>query len=102
MALLKQALKDPYFELRTLTMNSLDMEKPAVKTAVEPVLLELADKDPERTVQGTAIGLLGTYKKPEYKDLFLKKARDSSYTVAGNALTALSLLDEDTGIPACR
>jgi aminopeptidase N len=93
-ALLKQALKDPYFELRILTMNSLDFEKSGFKTDVEPVLLELATNDPERTVQGTAIGLLGTYKKPEYKALFLKKTRDSSYTVAGNALTALSLLDE--------
>jgi aminopeptidase N len=92
--LLKLALKDPYFELRILTMNSLDLEKPGVKTEVEPVLLDLATNDPDRTVQGTAIGLLGTFKKPEYKALFLKKTSDSSYTVAGNALTALSLLDE--------
>ena len=63
-------MKDRYFELRNLTMNSLDMEKPAIKTAVEPILLELATNDPNRTVQATAIGLLGTYKKPEYKDLF--------------------------------
>ncbi len=93
-ALLKLALKDPYFELRNLTMNSIDFEKPANKTAMEPVLLELATKDPDRTVQGNAIGILGTYKKEEYKALFLKKTTDSSYTVAGNALTALSLLDE--------
>jgi aminopeptidase N len=46
-------------------------------------------------VQGTAIGLLGTYKNPAYKDLFLKKTTDSSYTVAGNALAALSLLDQE-------
>ncbi len=40
------------------------------------------------------IGYLGTYKNPEYKNLFLNMAHDSSYTVAGNALAALSLLDE--------
>jgi aminopeptidase N len=94
LGLLKLAMKDPYFELRNLVMTSLDFEKPAVKTAMEPLLLELATKDSDRKVQGTAIGLLGTYKKPEYKDLFVKKATDSSYTVAGNALTALSLIDE--------
>ncbi len=82
-------MKDPYFELRNLTMNSLDMDKPAIKTAVEPILLELATNDPNRTVQATAIGLLGSYKKPEYKELFVKKTADSSYSVAGNALTAL-------------
>ncbi len=55
-ALLKLALKDPYFELRNLTMNSLDMDKPEIKTAMEPVLLDLATNDPDRTVQGNAIG----------------------------------------------
>jgi aminopeptidase N len=94
LALLKQALKDPYYELQILTMNSLDPEKPGVRTAVEPILLDLATNDPQRTVQGTAIGILGGFKNPAYKALFVKKTRDSSYTVAGNALSALSLLDE--------
>src|SRR5664279_1389327 len=93
-ALLRQAFKDRYFELQNLAMNSADMEKPGMKTASEPILLDLATKATDRTVQGTAIGLLGSYKNPKYKDLFLKKTSDSSYTVAGNALTALSLLDE--------
>jgi len=94
-SLLKQAMKDPYFELRNLTMNSLELDSPGMKSLVEPVLLDLATHDPDRTVQATAIGYLGTYKKAEYKDLFLKKASDSSYSVAGNALTALSYLDEE-------
>jgi len=93
-ALLRQAVNDRYVELRILAMNSIDLEKPGAKSALEPILLEVAKKDPERTAQGTAIGLLGTYKNPLYKDLFLKKTSDSSYTVAGNALAALSLLDE--------
>ena len=93
-ALLKLALKDPYFELRSLTMNALDMDKPEIKSAAEPVILELATKDPDRTVQGNALGILGTLKKEEYKPLFVKKTTDSSYTVAGNALYALSALDE--------
>ena len=93
-ALLMQAFKDRYFELQILAMNSVDMEKTGVKAAAEPILLELAKNDPNRTVQATAIGFLGTYKNPAYKAFFLKKTSDSSYTVAGNALTALSLLDE--------
>ena len=94
-ALLRQAFKDRYFELQNLAMNSADMEKPGMKTAAEPILLDLATNAKDRTVQGTAIGLLGSYKNPAYKELFLKKTTDSSYTVAGNALTALSLLDEE-------
>jgi aminopeptidase N len=71
-ALLRQAFKDRYFELQNLAMNSADMEKPGMRTAAEPILLDLATKATDRTVQGTAIGLLGSYKNPEYKDLFLK------------------------------
>ena len=94
LGLLLQAFKDRYFELQILAMNSVDPDKNGAKTAAEPILLELAKKDPDRTVQATAIGMLGSYKNPAYKDFFLKKTTDSSYSVAGNALTALSLLDE--------
>jgi aminopeptidase N len=94
LALLKLALKDPYFELRMLTMNSLEIDKPEIKTVVEPTLLELAKNDPDRNVKGTAIGLIGTFKNETYKPLFVKNTTDSSYTVSGNALYALCALDE--------
>lgn len=94
-ALLKLALKDRYFDLRMTTMTLLDMEKPSIKTAMTPLILDLATNDPDRNVQGTAIGVLGTLKNPDYKPFFLKKTTDSSYTVAGNALTALSALDPE-------
>jgi aminopeptidase N len=93
--LLKIALKDRYYELRTYTMNSLDLDKPAVKTAVEPILVDLAHHDPYRTVQAKAIELLGSYKNPEYQTFFAGKTSDSSYSVAGSALRALSELDLD-------
>ncbi len=94
LALLKMALKDPYFELRNLTLNSLEIDKPEVKSAMEPVLVEVAKNDPDRNVKGTAIGLIGTFKDEVYKPLFVKYTTDSSYTVSGNALYALSALDE--------
>ena len=92
-ALLKQALKDPFSGLRLLTMNALDLKNTALKSSIEPMLLEMASKDSDPIVQGTAIGILGTFKNPLYKTLFLKKTMDSSYTVAGHALTALNMLD---------
>jgi len=92
--LMKTALKDPYFDLRSLTISSLNFEKPNVKTVFEPLLYDIASHDPERTVQARAIEALGSYKKEQYKDFFITKTRDSSYSVAGNALGALSLIDE--------
>ena len=34
LALLRQAMKDPYYELRNMTMNMLAMDSAAVRTAV--------------------------------------------------------------------
>ena len=93
--LLKTAMKDRYYGLRNLTINSLDLDKPAVKSAAEPILADLAHHDPNRTVQAAAIEELGSYKKTEYKDFFIQKASDSSYSVAGNALEALKAIDPD-------
>jgi aminopeptidase N len=95
LGLLKLAMRDRYYGLRNYAMESLDMEKPAVKDAVKPILEDLARNDPNRTVQARAIGLLGEYKDPGYKSLFTEKSADSSYSVAGNALRGLAALDED-------
>ncbi|HMT74023.1 MAG TPA: HEAT repeat domain-containing protein, partial [Chitinophagaceae bacterium] len=45
-------------------------------------------------VRAAAISKLGDYEKPEYVTLFKSAVNDSSYTVAGNALEALSKVDE--------
>jgi aminopeptidase N len=41
---------------------------------------------------------LGNYKKADYVSLFKSALNDSSYTVAGNALTALSKTDESAAL----
>jgi aminopeptidase N len=76
-------------------MDALDMDKQAVKTAVQPILEDLAHHDPYRLVQAKAIDLLGEYKNPEYRSFFIEKSTDSSYSVAGNALRALGAIDPD-------
>jgi aminopeptidase N len=93
MDLLKTAMYDRYYRLRNLTLTRIDISRDAVRTAFEPLLLQTAENDPSRPVRAKAIELLGTYKNSSYKDLFLKATTDSSYTVAGNALTALSEID---------
>lgn len=91
--LLKTAMKDRYYRLRNLTLNRIDLKRDAIKTAFEPLLLETAEHDPNRPVKAKAIELLGTYKNATYKALFVKATGDSSYTVSGNALTALAEID---------
>jgi aminopeptidase N len=74
-------------------LTKLDFNNDTVRTAFEPLIAEMAVHDPNRVVEATAIGLLGSLKKPEYETLFTKATNDSSYTVAGNALEALLGID---------
>jgi aminopeptidase N len=91
--LLKTALKDKYEGLRSFALSRIDMKKDNVSKEVEPVLLDLAKNDPKKPIKAAAIAKLSTYKKPEYAALFKSAVNDSSYTVSGSALEALSEID---------
>lgn len=93
--LLKLAMKDRYYDLRIYTLTRLDLKSPTVRSQIEPILVDLAEHDPHPMVRGNALGALTYYNKPEYKPLFSKYVNDSSYTVSGNALEGLLLLDPD-------
>ncbi len=91
--LLKTALNDRYPGLRIYAMRKLNTRNDTVKAAFEPLLVTLAEKDPKSLVRAEAIAVLGKYKNDIYKPVFLKGMNDSSYTIAGNALMALSAID---------
>src|SRR6185369_1678215 len=90
---LKKALKDKYEGLRSFAISKLDMRKDNVKKTVEPILLDLAKNDPKRLVKAGAISKLAQYRNSEYAPIFKSAVNDSSYTVSGNALEALSIVD---------
>ncbi|HSC40207.1 MAG TPA: M1 family aminopeptidase, partial [Chitinophagaceae bacterium] len=102
LALLKLAVKDPYFGLRSYTIGKLEIKKANVKADMEPLLADIAKNDKKSTVRAAAIGLLGQYGKDEYKPLFLKATTDSSYSVAGEGLEALAHLDGDAALAQAR
>jgi aminopeptidase N len=91
--LLKTALKDKYYRIRGLALEKIDLKQDAVRAVFEPLIAEMAVNEPNRPVKGQAIKKLGTLQNPAYKTLFTKAVNDSSYTVAGDALSALSALD---------
>ncbi|HEY4150817.1 MAG TPA: M1 family metallopeptidase [Chitinophagaceae bacterium] len=95
---LKLAVKDPYFGLRNYALDKLDMKKTTVKTQLEPVLADIAKNDKKSIVRAAAIGLLAQYSKEEYKPLFVKAISDSSYSVAGEGLEALAILDANAAL----
>ena len=97
-ALLKTALKDRFDGIRKFALDHLNMKNENVRKEVEPILLDLAKNDPKRLVKATAIEKLSTYENPEYEPLFKAAVNDSSYTVSGNALEALSEIDSTSAV----
>jgi aminopeptidase N len=97
-AFLKTALQDKYEALRSFTMGSLDLKNENVKKEVEPILLDLARNDPKRTVKAAAIATLSKYNSTKYASLFKEAVNDSSYSVSGYALEALSEVDNTAAL----
>jgi len=91
--LMKTALRDKFDGLRNHTLDRIDFKVEGVRAEVEPILVELARSDKKSTVRAKALDLLGDFRKPEYKDLFLANTKDSSYSVAGAALKGLLEVD---------
>ena len=90
---MKTALKDKYYGLRLYTLQKLNLMNDSAKNIFEPLLSEMAQNDPKSLVRAGAIGALGRLKKEIYKPLFIKAINDSSYSIAGSALTALGAID---------
>lgn len=96
--ILKAALKDKYAGLRILTLNRINLKRDNIKTEAESIIVDMAKSDPKSTVRGAAIALLSNYNKPEYVTMLQKAVSDSSYSIAGNALDALTKLDKNKGL----
>ena len=95
---MKTALNDKYFGLRLFALQRLSLTNDSVKQSVEPILVAMAEKDPKSVVRAGAIEALGRYKSGSYKPLFLKSIGDSSYSISGKALVALSLIDSTAAL----
>jgi aminopeptidase N len=102
LALMIDAMKDRYYGLRSYTVEKLSLQNDSVKKTVEPLLADMAVKDPNPLVRASAIEALGKYKKEVYKQLFLSSINDSSYSIAGSALTALGAIDTAAALEEAR
>ncbi len=93
LALLKDALKDPFDKIRGLALSKIDTKKDRIKKEFESTLAEMVKTEKNRPVKATIITLLGNTENEEYKSLYVTNTTDSSYTVAGASLEALSKID---------
>ncbi len=88
--LLISGLNDKYFLLRLFAINSLDeIDDPKLQEKI----LWMAKHDSSNLVKADAVDYLGAQKNVLYKDFFLEKTKDSSYSISGAALSALYFVD---------
>ena len=95
-ALFAKALNDPYFGIRRTVLDEIkyaDLNAEGIK-----IVTDIARNDEKRLNRAAAIDILAEANKTAYKDLFTKGVKDSSYSVAGSSLAALSDLDEAAAI----
>ncbi|MEX6690612.1 M1 family metallopeptidase [Danxiaibacter flavus] len=85
------ALDDKYSDIRNIALKGL------VASKISEVFLQkvdsLATNDEYRPNRAAAIDVLGALRNKQYEPFFLKNVHDSSYSVAGASLKALSMLN---------
>lgn len=89
-ALFVSALKDGFSAVRELALAKIlsNLDSVPMTAETEDLILTIAEDDPENTVRAGAIDLLYKLGKDKYAPLFQRLVNDSSYYVAGAALTA--------------
>lgn len=94
--LIKEGLNDAYHRIRSQAISLLGQIKPDAATL--KLIENIARTDKKSLVRADAIDFLGLQTDEAYKALFTSAVRDSSYSIAGAALEALSALDSSAAL----
>jgi aminopeptidase N len=95
-ALNKAALKDTFHVIRQKAIHAYNPA--AITSEIEELIANMAINDPSTQVREDAIDAIGALNNNNYKELYIKWTKDSSYLVAGAALDALEKIDSATAI----
>ncbi len=88
-------LNDTYHGLRLFTLEKIDEAKSYTDPKILSSIERMAEKDPDKLVQAKALGILAKSDDKKYEPLFRKYVTDSSYSVAGSALSGLITLEPE-------
>lgn len=92
MALAVQALEDPHWYIREMTLNNLPLD---ISTSVKNKAIELVQEDPDARVRTAALAVLAPTKDPVLTELAIQVIEsDSAYSVIGKAVELLNKLDK--------
>jgi len=91
-----KALDDPYYELRILALESIDLFQKYNKKEAIAKIEKLATSDEKTLVKAAALGVLGKLVDPIYKPLFERGMNSESYAITGSSLISLYQIDKQT------
>jgi aminopeptidase N len=92
------ALKDKYYGIRIKAIKALKLTNDDVRNAAQPILISLAQTDPNNLVKAAALNALGTLKASGNSNLFKQSINSQSYAVQAAALNGLTQLDPTVGL----
>jgi len=93
-----KALDDPYYELRILALENIDLFQKYYKKEAIAKIEKLAKYDPKTLVKAAALNVLGKLVEPMYKPLFEKGMNSESYAIIGSSLTSLYQIDKQAAL----
>lgn len=96
-ATLQAALGDPYYGLRNLAIENIDLSNSESKKAIK-IIENLAEKDEKTLVQAKAISKLSELDGPKYRDLYEASLSSNSVAVKSSGLKALYEVDSSAAI----
>ena len=97
-ATLIKALDDPYYEIRILALQSIDLFQKYYKKEAISKIEKLAQFDEKTLVQAAALKVLGKLIEPIYKPLFERGMNSESYAIIGSSLISLYQIDKQTAV----
>jgi len=93
-----KALDDPYYEIRILALESIDLFQKYYKKEAIAKIEKLAQYDKKTLVKAAALNVLGKLIDPIYKPLFERGMDSESYAILGSSLTSLYRIDKQAAI----
>jgi aminopeptidase N len=91
---LLKALNDPYYELRILALQKIDLFQKHTKKDAIYKIEQIAKNDKNTLVKAEAIKVLGKLIDPIYQPIFDKELENESFAILGSALFSLYQIDK--------
>ena len=91
-----KALNDPYYEIRILALENIDLFQKYYKKEAIVKIEKLAQFDKKTLVRAAALKVLGKLVDPIYKPLFERGMNGKSFAITGSSLTSLYQIDKQS------